>query len=245
MSSVFIPYSSSIIRAIFIDRPNRFLIRCQILESGDIIEAYLPDSGRLKELLIQGAELYLLPNSDPRRKTKFSAVCVKDSTSDNWVSINATLPNKLTGLALEQQQLSDFTNWRYLRSEYTKGRSRWDHLLQKDDEYMVVEVKGVTLVNRNGTGFFPDAVTARGTKHVLELAEISKELGWRAAILFVSQRSDIKELQPAAEIDPDFTNALLIAEQAGVVLSACRCHVTPNGVRLLDHVPVELNIDAY
>jgi sugar fermentation stimulation protein A len=227
---------------VFIDRPNRFLIRCKLLESGDTVEAHLPDSGRLKELLIKGVELYVLPNSDPARKTKFSAVCVKDLAGDNWVSINATLPNKVAGLAFEQQQLSDFSKWKYLRSEYTKGSSRWDHLLQKDDEYMVVEVKGVTLVNRKGTGFFPDAVTARGTKHVLELAEISKEPGWQSAILFVAQRSDIKKLQPAAEIDPDFANALLIAEQAGVTMSACRCHVAPNGVRLLDHVPVELNI---
>ncbi|UTR14137.1 DNA/RNA nuclease SfsA [Salipaludibacillus sp. LMS25] len=242
MPNVFIPYSSSIIKAVFIERPNRFLIRCQLVEKGDVIEAHLPDSDRLKELLIQGRELYLLPNSNPARKTKFSAVCVKDFTSGNWVSINATLPNKVAGLAFEQHQLSEFSSWTHLRGEYSKGNSRWDHLLEKDGEYMVVEVKGVTLVNREGTGFFPDAVTSRGTKHVRELSQIAKEPGWHAAILFVAQRSDIKELQPAAEIDPDFANALLIAKRAGVTLSACRCHVTPDGMRLLDQIPVNLNI---
>ncbi|PYZ94009.1 DNA/RNA nuclease SfsA [Salipaludibacillus keqinensis] len=233
-----IKYSDSLVPARFVNRLNRFMISCKLVRDGEEVEAHLPDSGRLKELLISGKELYLLPNANPNRKTKFSAVCVERPDGLGWVSINSQIPNKLAQLAFTHYLLPSFRSWDYERAEFTKGHSRWDHLLKTKDEKMIVEVKGVTLADENQKGFFPDAVTSRGTKHVLELIEINKEPKWRSALLFVAQREDLTEIRPASHIDPKFAKALKEASIAGVKIIACRSEVTLKGIRLLDEIPV-------
>ncbi|MCE7793608.1 DNA/RNA nuclease SfsA [Salipaludibacillus sp. CUR1] len=245
MSLASFDFSPSMTLSYFAERPNRFIIKCILASKGTEIEAHLPDSGRLTELLKPGAEIYLLPNNNPERKTAYSAVCVKRPDGKGWVSLNSTVPNRLSGLALKNNLLPSFEKWNYVRSEFTKGKSRWDHLLETDSgEKMVVEVKGVTLTDNNQTGYFPDAVTARGTKHVLELIDINEEKGWHAALLFVAQRSDIKELKPADWIDPAFSRAMRKADSAGVLTAACRCDVSPRGMRLTDEIPVVLDKPA-
>lgn len=242
MSEASVEYSPWMVRGRFIDRPNRFLIRCELEESGRVAEAHLPDSGKLKELLLPGRLIYLLPNNDPKRKTNYSAVCVERPDRKGWVSINSVIPNKIAGLAFKHRLLPEYKHWDYVRAEYSKGHSRWDHLLSgQSGEKMVVEVKGVTLVEEDGSAYFPDAVTTRGTKHVLHLADIAEEEGWQASLLFVGQRSDISAVTAADWIDPAFSNALNYAEKCGVQINACRCEVTPEGISLLDSVPVNLN----
>ncbi|WP_280768762.1 DNA/RNA nuclease SfsA [Salipaludibacillus daqingensis] len=240
MTKVKINYSSLMVPSYFVERINRFMIKCKLKESGEKVEAHLPDSGRLKELLIEGQEVYLLPNDNPKRKTRFSAVCVQSADSRGWVSINSQVPNRIAQLAFSSNILLSYKGWEYVRAEYTKGHSRWDHLLKRDEEQMVVEVKGVTLVNDKKIGFFPDAVTSRGTKHVLELIEINKEKNWKASLLFVAQREDIEEIRPATDIDPVFSEALKSAAKSGVKIVGCRCKVSLDGIQLLDEIPIHI-----
>ncbi|MBU9720840.1 MULTISPECIES: DNA/RNA nuclease SfsA [Bacillaceae] len=234
----FISFPPNLLPAIFVERPNRFIVKCRLEKTGEMVEAHLADSGRLLELLIPGKLIYLRKVEDPKRKTKYSSVIVEREDGNGWVSLNAQLPNKLAVMAVQGKLIDSLKEWEYVRSEYTKGHSRWDLLLaHKDGRNMLVEVKGATLV-KEGLGTFPDAVTARGTKHVLELAQIQKEDGWETAILFIAQRNDIMSLKPAYHIDPAFGEAMQKAEKAGVKLLGCRADVTLEGIEVTDEIEV-------
>ncbi|MBU9713166.1 DNA/RNA nuclease SfsA [Evansella tamaricis] len=235
-----IPYSPDLIKARFINRPNRFIIKCELTETKEVVEAHLADSGRLLELLLPGKMVFLRAVDDPKRKTKYSAVIVERENGMGWVSLNAMLPNQLAVIAVKEGMISKLKDWTYVRSEYKKGSSRWDLLLSHPDgRQMVVEVKGATLI-KDGDGYFPDAVTKRGAKHVRELGEIAKEPHWEAALLFVAQRDDIKSIKPADHIDPDFGKAMREAEKAGVKLLGCRCHVGLEGIKVIGEIDVSV-----
>ena len=239
VKDMFIPFNEkNIVFARFLERPNRFIIRCKLEHSEDTVEAHLADSGRLKELLLPNKRLMLRSVDDPKRKTKFSSVAVEKENGPGWVSLNSNLPNELAKLAIENQFFSELSHWSYVRSEFTKGNSRWDLLLENATSQMLVEVKGVTLLSQDHVGLFPDAITVRGTKHVKELKQISRESGWEAAIIFVAQRDDIHEIKTAEHIDPHFSAALRDAKEAGVKLLAFNCSVTEKGISIQEKVKV-------
>ena len=182
---------------------------------------------------------------------------------EDWISLDTTLPNRLVAQGLNEGLLEEFAGWELVRAEVTRGGSRFDFLLARDvdsgeldrreldprkvdpgevgsgdaasrDE-LLLEVKSVTLVEE-GLALFPDAVTARGRRHLEELTEIVQE-GGHAAVLFVAQREDVREIRAAAAIDPAFARALEKAIQAGVRVLGRRCRVDPQGVELLGPVP--------
>jgi sugar fermentation stimulation protein A len=250
---VMIKLDQRLTTAQFIDRPNRFLIRCQLQEdqnhekhsfhvdaSGQVVEAHLPDPGRMKELLVPGNVIWLKPAIKPGRKTQWTAVLTKAPESGELVSIDSTLPNDLIEQALAASLLDELDGWTLVRREVTVGGSRFDYLLTSaDGRQMALEVKSVTLVKEK-TGLFPDAVTARGTRHVRELTDLCRQEGWEAGILFVGQRQDMERIRAAAEIDPAFAQALKEAHQAGVRIMARRCRITPEAVILDKAIPVEV-----
>ncbi len=233
--------------AYFVDRPNRFLVHCQLKKNdtgagnnkeGEIVSAHLADPGRLKELLFTGNRLWLRPANNSQRKTAWSAVLCEAPGGDGLVSLDSTLPNRLIGKALAADAMEEFADWSFVRSEYKMGRSRWDFLLTDVEErHLVLEVKSVTLV-KDGVGFFPDAISARGAKHARELAELVRERGWEAAILFVAQREKVRLIKAAAELDPNFADALEEAKAAGVQVLGRKCHITIQKVTLGESVPV-------
>jgi sugar fermentation stimulation protein A len=204
---------------------------------GEQVIAHLADPGRLRELLVPGRHVGLRPEPEsPTRTTRWTALLVEDPSGTHWVSLNTTLPNRLVGKALEVGALQEFAGWRYARREVTYGSSRLDFLL--DDEAgrnQYVEVKSVTLVEDN-VALFPDAVTARGARHVEELID-AREAGHQAAVLFVLQRPDARRIVAARSIDPVFSDTLARAQAAGVQVLGRRCHVTWEGIRLGEPVP--------
>lgn len=242
MSRIFIPFQYPLQESVFIERPNRFLIRCQLHDgygNPKIVEAHLPDSGRLKELLIKGRKVWLQPVDKPDRKTRWSAALVETPNELGLVSINSTLPNRLVEKAIKNKAIPELEDWQYVRREYTFKGSRWDFLLQKNERHLALEVKGVTLIEDN-IGYFPDAVTIRGARHVQELASIVKEDNWEAALLFIVQREDVQAIKPCEKIDPNFAHQLKQAKSAGVNLLGRKCHIMLDGVLLGEAVPVEV-----
>jgi sugar fermentation stimulation protein A len=154
------------------------------------------------------------------------------------------VPNRLVGEALRCDALSEISGWRLDRAEKTVGQSRFDFSLvrrepvkggkkgaKKGARRLLLEVKSVTLVEE-GVGLFPDAVTARGTRHVQELAELARSGEWATAVLFVVQRDDAVQVQAAEAIDPAFAAALAEAKDAGVRVLARRCRVEVDRVVL-------------
>lgn len=237
-----LPLPGGLVGARFVERPNRFVLLCRV--DGRPADAppervHMADPGRLRELLLPGVELRVRPADRPGRATDWSAVLVRTPDDDGWVSIDTTLPNRLIRRALEADALGEFAGWRLERAEWPHEGSRFDFLLRGVDDpgrRLVVEVKSVSLVD-DGIALFPDAVTARGARHVDELAEIAARPGWEAAVLFVLQREGAREIRAAAELDPRFAASLAAARAAGVRVLGRRCRVSEAAVTLGDPVP--------
>lgn len=247
----FIPLYGPLIAAAFVERPNRFLLRCSpaggaVHETAPgyadaakppIIEAHMADPGRLRELLLPGARVWLREiHGAPHRRTRWTAVLV-EAPGGGLVSVDTTLPNRLIHHALIDGTLDEFAGWTFERREVTLGDSRIDFVLRgARGSRLALEVKSVTLVE-DDVALFPDAVTLRGARHVRELARIARLDGWEAAILFVLQRADARRIEAAASIDPVFAAALAEASAAGVRILGRRCYVSLDRLTLGPAVP--------
>lgn len=240
MSDLLLPLGGPLIPCRFEERVNRFLVRVRLEEGEVMADAHLADPGRLKELLQPGQRMWVRPAKDPKRKTDWTAVMVEGPGGQERVSLDTTLPNRLIRRALEAGALPEFSGWELSRPEVAIGRSRFDFLLVRPDgRRLLLEVKSVTLVE-DGVALFPDAVTARGRRHVSELAELVVSGAWEAGVLFVLQRRGADRIRAARGIDPAFADALETAAQAGVRLLGRRCRVGRGFIQLDDPVPVEI-----
>jgi sugar fermentation stimulation protein A len=229
-------WGAPLTEARFVERPNRFVVYARV-GGREPVAAHLPDPGRLRELLVPGRRVGLRPEAPSRgRATRWTVLLVEGPDGSGWVSVHTALPNRLVRAALEAGALPEFDGWEYAGREVPYGRSRLDFLLSDArGRRQYVEVKSVTLVH-DGLALFPDAVTARGTRHVEELID-AVERGHDAAVLFVLQRPDAGRVIAARSIDPAFSDAMERAQKAGVRVLGRRCHVTWRGIALGDAVP--------
>ncbi|MCP8616104.1 DNA/RNA nuclease SfsA [Salirhabdus salicampi] len=236
---MFIPFQDQLYETVFIERVNRFILSCKLSSNGEVITVHLPDPGRLKELLVKGNIVYVSYHEVPHRKTKWTAQLVKKRDADRLVSLRSTLPNGLIEEALKQKKLPEFEPYSFVQREFTYGGSRWDFLLENNKAPYLLEVKSVTM-EKDGKGYFPDAPTKRGTKHVKHLTKITREGIYKTGILFVCQRSDIDEVRVADWIDLQFAEALGQARETGVDVYARSCYISLEGITLNQPVPVQL-----
>lgn len=225
----------SVVAARFVSRDNRFRVTVSV--GGQEIAAHLPNSGRLRELLVPGSQAILVHRPGPHRKTQYDLSLVE--YQGRWVSVDARLPNQLVDEALKAGALGPLAGYPTIRREVPLGKSRIDFLLEGPGKSpCLLEVKSVTLVI-DGMGCFPDAVTDRGRRHVLELAKVVG-VGHRAAVLFVVQRDDATGMRPHDESDPAFGEALREAARAGVEVYAYGCRVEPGISEITTRLPVYL-----
>ncbi|NQV42867.1 MAG: DNA/RNA nuclease SfsA [Candidatus Marinimicrobia bacterium] len=226
--------STGLIEAEFVARPNRFLSKVRI--EGKVYDSHVPDPGRLKELLFPGARVLVEPKTGENRKTKFATVMVY--SGDELISINSQLPNRFVRHCLDNALLPEFQGWRVKKQEYTLGKSRFDFLLEKEGKEKLLEVKSATLVEE-GIVRFPDAVTSRGRRHVLHLADsINSERS--AAVLFIVQRSDAVSFEPHWGRDPQFAQALQDSVNKGVELIVYTTRLKPESMTLKSSIPFNL-----
>lgn len=222
-----------LIKGRFIARPNRFLALVELSEGE--IGAHVADPGRLKELLVPGAGVYVAPVNRPGRRTAYDLRLVEGPAG--LVAVDSRVPNRLVRLALSAGLWPEFAGYAGLKEEPRAGGGRFDFLLtdgRKPECY--IEVKGCTLV-ADGTALFPDAPTARGARHMRELAALAQS-GRRAAVLFIIQRSDAVSFCPHAALDPVFAQELREAAAKGVKIRAFRCRVSSAAITLDREVPV-------
>ncbi len=215
----------------FVDRPNRFVVEPE-LAGGEVVTAHLADPGRLRELLLADRRIWLRTAPEGgRRKTGWSVVLVERPDGRGLVSVDTTLPNRLVERALTASALPELRGWSLVRREAPVGRHRIDFLLAgTGGREMLLEVKSVTLVE-GGEALFPDAVTARGARH-LRLLQGEVACGRAGAVMFVVQRGDARRMRAAREIDPAFAAALDEARAGGVEIHARRCRVALDRVSL-------------
>ena len=225
----------NLVEGLFLSRDNRFRVTVEL--AGQPVWAHLPNSGRLGELLVAGRRVVLIERPGEGRKTGYDLSLV--DMDGCWVSVDARLPNDLVDEALHRGQLLPLAGYPAVRREVSFGRSRFDFLLEAPDRApCLVEIKSITLV-LEGLGCFPDAVTARGRRHLNELAE-AIALGYRAVVVFCVQRDDATGVRPHDESDPEFGQALRAAARRGVEVYAYACSVEPGRVEIIHPLPVHL-----
>lgn len=199
--------------AIFLNRPNRFIARVNI---GNRIETvHVKNTGRCKELLLPGVEVWITSPGNPNRKTRYDLVTVKKG--DRLINIDSQAPNIVVKEWLETQGFD------LIQPEYTYGSSRIDFYMEREDRRYLMEVKGCTL-EIDGIGYFPDAPTERGVKHLRELAKAASE-GYNCIAAFVIQMDGVKEVRANMATHPEFGVALEAAREAGVRILHLPCHV--------------------
>lgn len=220
----------NVLPGIFRARPNRFIAHIEI--GGKLCVCHVKNTGRCRELLTDGAQVYVEESANPNRKTKYDLIAVRkgellinmDSQAPNLAAKEA-LPRLLPGLTL-------------LRPETAFGSSRFDFYAETETERWFVEVKGVTL-EEDGVARFPDAPTLRGVKHLYELCRCVEE-GYRACALFLIQMKGVTRFEPNVRTHPEFGEALRYAASHGVRLEALDCLVTPDS--LTPDQPVEIRL---
>ena len=223
-----------LVEAHFIRRPNRFGAFVSI----DGVETYIhvANSGRMRELLVEGRRMYLKPAPGNNRKTAFDLALV--DLGHTMASADARLPNLLVYEAIKDGRLPDFGGYDTHVREVTYGESRLDIVLYGTPGTCYIETKSVTLVV-DDNGLFPDAPTTRGRKHMESLSKAARE-GHRAAVIFVVQRDDVRRFAPNDAADPEFGVALRQAIDDGVEAYAYKCNVTTREISLADRLPVGL-----
>jgi sugar fermentation stimulation protein A len=230
-------FPSPLVRGTLIKRYKRFLADVT-LENGDVITAHVANSGSMLGLNRAGMEVWLSRSDNPKRKLKYSWELVRDG--DGLVGINTMHPNKLVADAIEAGRIGELTGYSDLRREVRYGKnSRIDILLtDKTRPDCYVEVKSVTL-RRGDRAEFPDAVTARGTKHLGELSDMVAG-GSRAVMFYLVQREDCAVFSIASDIDPAYAAALSNATARGVEVICYACRLTPGEIEIDRSMPIDL-----
>ncbi|MFW9889110.1 MAG: DNA/RNA nuclease SfsA [Candidatus Thorarchaeota archaeon] len=201
-----------VIEAQFVDRPNRFLGRVEI--NRKLVEVFVPNPGRMHELMIPGKQVFIRRKSAAHRKTSYDMIGV--SHNGVLVSIDSNLPNRFMKASLLNHALDWFLPYDTVIAEPRVYDGRFDFKLEGSRGATFIEVKSCTLVE-NGHALFPDAPTKRGARHLRNLARALQEgLASRAAVVFVIQRSDATFFSPNADTDPQFAHELEDAHNNGI-----------------------------
>ncbi len=221
---------SNIYKGKFLERPNRFIAICEIDDKEEI--CHVKNTGRCRELLVNGATVYLEKSSNPNRKTQFDLVSVEKN--GKLINIDSQIPNFVVKESLNKI----FEDIIFVKQEYKYSNSRFDIYVETKKERIFVEVKGVTLED-NGVVRFPDAPTERGIKHLKELQKAVKD-GYKACVVFLVQMEDVKYFEPNYETHPEFASELKNAYKNGVEIYAFDSIVTPYEITMNDKVQIKM-----
>jgi sugar fermentation stimulation protein A len=211
-----------------IRRYKRFLADVE-LEDGSTITAHCPNTGRMTSCIGPGWRVALSDSGNPKRKHRYTLELVHNGTC--WICVNTGRANTMAFEAVSHGLIPQLSGYTEVLREQRFGTSRFDLLLRDGDRCCYIEVKNVSLLAEDGNYAFPDAVTERGRKHLLELVEVIKS-GHRAAMLYVIPRSDGAAFRAAREIDAAYADALSAAVAAGVEVYAWQATVSPSELYL-------------
>ncbi|MBP5735561.1 MAG: DNA/RNA nuclease SfsA [Candidatus Methanomethylophilaceae archaeon] len=226
-----------VIQGTFIDRPNRFIANVRIRGDGDvpdsdpIVRAHVKNTGRCREILIPGTEVFLQKGDNPSRSTPYDLIAARKG--DLIINIDSQAPNAVAKESIEKI----LGPCDLVRPEYTLGESRFDFYAEQNGRRVLMEVKGVTK-DQDHVVCFPDAPTERGLKHVRELTRLVKE-GYRCVVCFIVQMEKADYFEPNYPIHEEFGTALEEADKTGVEVLAFACRTSPDALELADPVPVK------
>ncbi len=219
-------------RARLVCRYKRFLADVRV-ESGELLTVHCPNSGSMLGCNVPGSEVLI--SESPNKKRKLSHTWELVRVGRSWVGINTMMPNLVVEDAVRAGRVEELGSYRSVRREVPYGRNSRIDLCLEDPGLCYVEVKNVTLA-RGKVALFPDAVTARGAKHLVELQSVVRG-GQRAVMFFLVNRGDCTSMEAAADIDPHYAGELAKAVEGGVEVIVYRAQVGVGGIRVAGRIP--------
>ena len=227
-------FKDKLISGLLIKRYKRFFVDVKI--NNHIVTAHCPNTGSMFGLLKEGNKVWLSKSSNPKRKLKYTLEIIEDCKSK--VGINTQLTNKIILNALKKNLIKEFKGISEIKTEVKFGsNTRFDFLLLNKKDRIFIEVKNVTLSRKKGIAEFPDAVTARGLKHINELNKASKK-NYKIYILYLIQRDDCNLFKVASDIDPNYAIALKKAVEKKMNILCYDCKFSPKGIELNKKIKV-------
>ena len=215
-------FTKSLIKGKLIKRYKRFFTDIKL--NKEVVTAHCPNTGSMMGLLEEGNEVYLLKNDDPKRKLKYGLEIIK--SRGNLVGVNTHMANKIAHHGLKNNLIKELKNNDDIKAEvFFNKETRFDFLIEKNKQKIFMEVKNVTLFRDNNTAEFPDAITSRGSKHLLTLIDAIRK-GYKCYLLFLVQIENMEYFRIAKDIDSEYYKNYLIARKAGVNFLAYRCKIS-------------------
>lgn len=220
------------ITGVFIKRYKRFFTDIQL--DNEIVTAHCPNTGSMMGLLDAGNKVYLSESDNEKRKLKYTLEVIK--LKSKHVGVNTHRTNRIVEKALSDNVLKFIKNIKEIKREVKYGEnSKIDFLVTTKTEQVYIEVKNVTLVRDGKLAEFPDSVTSRGTKHLIELSKIKKK-GVRAIMLYIVQRDDCDKFKVAKDIDPTYAENLKKAIKQGVEVFCYDCKFSKKDISINNKV---------
>jgi sugar fermentation stimulation protein A len=215
-------FTKSLIKGKLIKRYKRFFTDIKL--NKEVVTAHCPNTGSMMGLLEEGNEVYLLKNDDPKRKLKYGLEIIK--SRGNLVGVNTHMANKIAHHGLKNNLIKELKNNDDIKAEvFFNKETRFDFLIEKNKQKIFMEVKNVTLFRDKNIAEFPDAITSRGSKHLLTLIDAIRK-GYKCYLLFLVQIENMEYFRIAKDIDNEYYKNYLIAKKAGVNFLAYRCKIS-------------------
>ena len=215
-------FTKSLLKGKLIKRYKRFFVDVKL--NNETVTAHCPNTGSMKGLLDVGNEVFVQKNDDPKRKLKYGLEIIK--SRKNLVGVNTHLANKIVNHGLVNNRIKELINNDLIKPEvFFDKETRFDFLLKKNKQKIFLEVKNVTLFRDKKTAEFPDAITSRGSKHLIALINATKK-GYKSYLLFLVQIQNMKYFKIASDIDNEYYKNYLAAKKAGVKFLAYRCKIS-------------------
>jgi len=215
-------FTKSLIKGKLIKRYKRFFVDVKL--NKEIVTAHCPNTGSMKGLLEQGNDVYLLKHDNPKRKLKYGLEIIK--AKNNLVGVNTHMANKIVNHGLSNNLIKELKDNDKIKPEvFFNKETRFDFLIEKKGQKIFVEVKNVTLFRDKKTAEFPDAITSRGSKHILTLIDAIKK-GYKTYLIFLVQIQNMENFKIAKDIDNEYYKNFLMAKKAGVNFLAYRCKIS-------------------
>ena len=219
-------FTKSLIKGKLIKRYKRFFVDVRL--GNKTVVAHCPNTGSMMGLLDKGNDVYLLKHDNPKRKLKYGLEIIK--VQGNLVGVNTHLANKIVNHGLSNNLIKELKNSYNIKPEvFFNDETRFDFLVKKNKEKIFIEVKNVTLFRNKKTAEFPDAITSRGSKHLLTLIDAIKK-GYKSYSIFLVQIQNMENFKIARDIDDEYYKNYLIAKKAGVNFLAYRCKISPKEI---------------
>jgi len=226
MYNLIMEFTKSLIKGKLIKRYKRFFVDVRL--GNKTVVAHCPNTGSMMGLLDKGNDVYLLKHDNPKRKLKYGLEIIK--VQGNLVGVNTHLANKIVNHGLSNNLIKELKNSNNIKPEvFFNDETRFDFLVKKNKEKIFIEVKNVTLFRNKKTAEFPDAITSRGSKHLLTLIDAIKK-GYKSYSIFLVQIQNMENFKIARDIDDEYYKNYLIAKKAGVNFLAYRCKISPKEI---------------